>query len=184
MSGIEKGRHDAGCEMQLGVVTRAAPEEAHGRERIVDRVERPDPLCHPAGRMTSRASRFFLVHTRSVRQHQARKLTGGLRTHDLAAEAAIHEKRQTTAMIQVCVRQQNEIDAARLEAERLGVLLTELAPALKQAAIDQNAFAGALDEVTGAGHPASSPVKFNSHCATLRTAKVAAARTAPSNGSG
>src|SRR6516164_4185014 len=147
MSGIEKGRHDGGCEMQLGVVTRAAPEEAHGLERIVDRVERPDPLCHPAGCMTSRASRFFLVHTRSVRQ-------------------------------------QHEIDAARLEAERLGILLTELAPSLIQAAIDQNVFAGALDEVTGAGYPASSPVKFNSHCATPRVAKVAAARTVPSNGSG
>lgn len=40
-------------------------------------------------------------------------------------------------------------------------------PRLEQATIDQNAFPRALDEVTRAGHAASSPVKFDSLFAAL-----------------
>jgi len=59
--------------------------------------------------MTSCAFRLFLVHVRSVRRQP------------------------------VCVRQQDEIDAARFETERPGVLLTELATSLTEAAVNQNA---------------------------------------------
>ena len=48
---------------------------------------------------------------------------------------------------------------AGLEAEGRGVLLVELAPALVQAAIDQEATTVALDHMAGAGDTAVRTVK-------------------------
>lgn len=45
-------------------------------------------------------------------------------------------------MIEMGVRQQDIIDACRIEVERLGILFIELPAALMQAAIDQDPLAG------------------------------------------
>ena len=50
-------------------------------------------------------------------------------------------------MIEVGVRQQHEIDAGRIETEVAGIFLGEIAAALIEPAIDQNAPAGAFDEM-------------------------------------
>ncbi len=77
---------------------------------------------------------------------------------ELAAEAALHEQRRPAAVVEVRVGEQHEVDRRRIEAERLCVLLLDLAPALVQAAIDEHAAIRALEEVAGAGvTPRSAP---------------------------
>jgi hypothetical protein len=50
-------------------------------------------------------------------------------------------------MIEVGVRQQRKIDAGGIETEVAGVFLGERAAALIEPAVDQNAPAGAFDQV-------------------------------------
>ena len=54
-------------------------------------------------------------------------------------------------MIEMGVRQQQEINRRGIEAEVAGVLLVELAAALIEAAVDQHARARAFDKMAGAG---------------------------------
>jgi hypothetical protein len=62
-------------------------------------------------------------------------------------------------MIEMRVREQDKIDAGRIEAEVAGILHSGPAAALIKAAVDQDAFARALDEVTGTGDVAISAMK-------------------------
>ena len=84
---------------------------------------------------------------RGVEHHQPRQFAGCGGGDDLAAEAAFVEQRHTTAMIEMGVSQHQDVDRPRVESERLGVLVVEVAAALEEAAIDQDAFAGGLNQM-------------------------------------
>jgi hypothetical protein len=62
-------------------------------------------------------------------------------------------------MIEVRVRQQHEVDGGRIEPEVAGIIIGDLAAALKQSAVDEDALAGAFDEVARAGHIAIGAMK-------------------------
>ena len=83
----------------------------------------------------------FLLQPGRIEHHQPRQLAGGAGGDDLAAEAALGEQRQPAAMVEMGVGEQHHVDRLRIEAEGLGVVLGELAAALEQAAIDQDALA-------------------------------------------
>ena len=62
-------------------------------------------------------------------------------------------------MVKMRVGQQHKIDGLGRKSERRGVVLVEFAAALKQAAIDQHAPAGAFDQVARSGDVAIRAVK-------------------------
>jgi hypothetical protein len=62
-------------------------------------------------------------------------------------------------MIEVGVGEQHIIDILGIEAERLGILFLELPTTLIQAAIDQDLFARAFDQMAGACHAPIGAVK-------------------------
>ena len=64
-------------------------------------------------------------------------------------------------MIQMGVSQKHDVDAGRIEAERMAVFLLQLAAALIQTAIDQDALARTFDQMTRAGDGARGAVKRN-----------------------
>jgi hypothetical protein len=152
--GVEEGRTDARRDLERLPVTRDAAEVVQHGERIQDRIQRGDRvrvLAAAPGAMRA-AARFFLLQVGGVLHHQARQLARGGGRHDLAAEPAPGQQRQTAAVIQVGMGEQHMIDLRGIEAERLGVLLLQFATALIQAAIDQDAAARAFDHMAGSGH--------------------------------
>ena len=62
-------------------------------------------------------------------------------------------------MIEMGVGQEHKVDALGRKAERRGIIGVEFAAALKQAAIDQHAPAGAFDQVARSGNFAIGAVK-------------------------
>lgn len=66
-------------------------------------------------------------------------------------------------MVQMGVRQQQDVDGGRLEPEGLGVILVQFVTALEHAAVDQDALAGALDKVARARHALGSAVERDLH---------------------
>jgi len=62
---------------------------------------------------------------------------------------ALDEEWQAAAVIEVGVGERDVVDAGSIEAERLGVLLHELTPALVEAAVDQDAPPSTFDQVAG-----------------------------------
>ena len=69
---------------------------------------------------------------------------------DGPAKAQRAQPRQQAAVVDVRVRQQHEVDVARLEGPGREVALARLAPALEHAAVDEEAQAFGFDQETGA----------------------------------
>jgi hypothetical protein len=94
-----------------------------------------------------------------IRRASSRLAAVGGRGDDLALKAAFDQQWNASAMIEVGVRQQQKVDARRIKAEVIGVLFLEFPAALVKAAVNQDAFAGALQQVAGAGHTLCGTVK-------------------------
>ena len=56
---------------------------------------------------------LFLLQETAVREHDAAQLKGRRRAVHLAMKAALHEQRNVAAMIDVCVREHDGVDALR-----------------------------------------------------------------------
>ena len=80
-----------------------------------------------------------------VEHHQPREFARRAGRDDLAAEAALVKQRDAPAMVEMSVGQQKRVDRRGVEAERRRVFVVELAAALEEAAIDENALAAGLD---------------------------------------
>jgi hypothetical protein len=152
MSGVHERRADAGGEIDRLAIAGTPLERLDGLECVSRREQGLRRLVIRAvSRRPMRAwvrIRIRLVLQVSGVQHdQPGELAGGAGRDDLAAKPALGQQRQAPAMIEVGVRQQHDIDAGGIEAEVAGVFLGELAAALKEAAIDQDAPTGAFDEM-------------------------------------
>src|SRR4029077_8394513 len=95
--------------------------------------------------------RIVLRHVRRVRKDDPREVARRGRGDDLAAKAVLHEERQSPTMVEVRVGQQQEVERRRVEAEVGGVFLFEIATALENATIHEQAPPGTLQQVTRAG---------------------------------
>jgi hypothetical protein len=62
-------------------------------------------------------------------------------------------------MIQVRMGQQYVVDAGGIEAEWCGIILVNLATALMEPAVDQDAFPSAFHQMTGTGDTAIGAMK-------------------------
>jgi hypothetical protein len=99
----------------------------------------------------------------SIQHDEACQLARGRRANDLAAKAALNKQRYATAMIEVSVREKEDIDLAGIEAKRPGIFLLDLPASLKHPAIDENAAPGAVHEVARAGDLPAGAVKRQLH---------------------
>ena len=66
-----------------------------------------------------------------IEHDQAGQLARRRGRDDLAAEAALRQERQAPDMIEMSMGEEDEVDALRIEAERPGILLVELAAPLE-----------------------------------------------------
>src|ERR1700745_1516468 len=111
---------------------------------------------------------------RGVEHHQPCELAGGAVRDNFSTKAPLAQQRQSTAMVQMGVRQQDIIDSRRIEANSAGVLRRELTAALKQPAINKDSLARAFHQMTRSGHVAIGTMKAEFQH-TLPTHEVAAA---------
>ncbi len=151
-----------GATSKAHVVVRRAAEElqhVHGVEHGVERLAVAVAAAPPARAAALLAPGVLLLQTGRIEHHQPRQLARGAGGDDLAAEAALGEQRQPPAMVEVGMGQEHEVDRRRLEAEGLGIVLGKLAAALEHAAIDEDALAGALDQMARAGDRAVGAVE-------------------------
>ncbi len=139
MARIVEGRAHPRTDLDRLFVGCRAPEPRHAIGGIDDGVERRRrrgmrlPVV-----MTARFGLLGLQIGR-IQHDQPRQFGGRLGGDDLTLKSPLHQKRQPAAMIEMRMGEQNEVDRARVEAERDGVILIELAAALEQAAIHQDA---------------------------------------------
>ena len=110
-------------------------------------------------------ARVFFLQMGGVEHHQPREFARRAGGDDLAAEAALVQQRHAPAMVEVGVGQQQYVDRRRVEAERRGVFVVEVAAALEEAAVDEDALAAGLDQVARAGDVAIGAVERNLHVA-------------------
>jgi hypothetical protein len=90
---------------------------------------------------------LLLLQVSGVEQDQPGEFAGGARRDDFAVKPALAQQRQPAAMIEMGMRQQHKVDAGGIETKVGGIIEGKLAAALVESAVDQNAPAGALDEV-------------------------------------
>ncbi|HEV2547474.1 MAG TPA: hypothetical protein VGU20_09060 [Stellaceae bacterium] len=109
--------------------------------------------------LTKLPSRLLLLKMRGIEQHEPDKLKRRRCPNHRAAESPADEKRQPSAVVEMGMRQQYAIDRLGIEPERVGILLGQLAAALEQAAVDENAAPQALEHMTGAGNASVGAMK-------------------------
>ncbi len=159
MPGLDEGRGYPGRQSCRLGITDAAAEEIHAVERVEHGIQRLNlrPAIAP-GLFVPPIGLFFL-QTGRIQHHQAGQLAARCGRDDLAAKTARDQQRDAPAMIEMRVRQQQVIDIPGFESERLPVFLLDLAAALIETTVDQDALPGAFHQVTGAGHATGRPMK-------------------------
>src|SRR2546421_686313 len=98
-----------------------------------------------------------------VEDDQSGQIESPARGNHLAAKSSLVEERNAPGVVEMGVGEEDKIDGSRLETEGLGVLVLKLAASLKHAAIDQDALAGAFNEVTGTGDVSGCAVEAEFH---------------------
>ena len=102
----------------------------------------------PAGAAVAVAG-LFLAEVGRVEHHQPCEFAARGGGDDLALEAAAREQGNAPAVVEVGMGQQQVVDGGRVEAEGIGVFLVQFASALVESAVDEDALAGAFDEMAG-----------------------------------
>ena len=109
---------------------------------------------------------FLFLQVRAVGQQQLAEFARGLGTQDLAREALLDQGRKIAGVVQMGMGEQHRIDRGRLDGKLRPVALAQLLVALEQAAIDQDALASGLDQVTRTGDGAGGTEKLQRRLGT------------------
>ena len=168
VTGVDEGRADARRDVERNAVADRPTEAIERREGIDHGVERRRHvalLAAPHRPALALAGVFFL-DVGGIEHDQARQLARRRGRDDLAAKAALRQEREAPDMIEMSVGEEDEVYSPRIEAERPGILLVELAASLELAAIDQHALAGTFDEVARAGDVAVGTMEGELHDST------------------
>ncbi len=178
MPGVVEGHAQPIGDRNGFAVVHAAAETVQRVEHIDQGVERclRRPLA-AALRLPGAPARVLLLQVSRIEQHEAGEVAGRGGGDDLTTKALLHQQRQPPAMIEMRVGKQHEVDATRIEAERLGVLALQRAPALQQAAIDQDALAAGFEQVAGAGDGARGAVERQLHGASFSAGGTGSGRS-------
>ena len=89
--------------------------------------------------MPVRMLRVLFLNVSTVAKNVLRNVQRGRRTPDLPAEASLNELRKVAGVVQMRVRQDDIRDVRNLDRRWIPVHLAQRAPALEQAAINQEA---------------------------------------------
>ena len=164
MSGVNEVCLQAGSQCQGFVVRCVSAEILERVERVEDPVQRFDGfvLTVPGGPAGVTVG-IFLLDMGGVEQNDPCQLVTGGSRDNLSAESTLDEEWQPTAMIEVGMGEEHEIDRSRIETEVLTVLFRQHAPSLIHPTIDQDAPPGGFNEVAGSGHLAVGSVERDLH---------------------
>jgi hypothetical protein len=99
---------------------------------------------------------------RGIEHDQPSQLARRRGRNDLAVKAAL------------CVGEQYKIYALRIKPEVVGIVLGDLAAALIEPAIDEDALAGAVDEVAGTGHVAIGAAELATRVLIMQNGRIVA----------
>ena len=167
---VPEGEFHAGQHLE-GLAIADAVERGQHRFRIRPREKRCD--CAPAATAPALARRTFRVvrgNRGAVKQQDARKVATGCGCENRPAETALVKQWQPTAMIDVRVAQDNRVDFRRVERKRLAVSLAVRYTALYEPAVEQDAVATDLDDVTGPGDLSGCTEELQVHRRLRRSA--------------
>ena len=164
---VRRAQFDAGgAEDVPGVVKDARQTAAKrgGRPVPVNRAEQLDAsqdvvhvverwyACFPSPASFAGLVRcVFHLEVGRVREHEPRDLGGRPRAEDAAGEALADEPRQEAGVVEMRVRQQDEVDRFRVEWERGAIRPILIVHALEEAAVEKKPHAVCLNQVAGAG---------------------------------
>jgi len=127
------------------------------RARRVDRCVERQRRAVPAVLVAVRRARVLLLEVRRVGQHQRTQVLRRRRTKNTAAITTGDQARQIAAVVEVGVRQDDRVEARRIDRKRLPVPQTQLFQSLEQATIDQNRLAANLEQMLRAGDRSGGP---------------------------
>lgn len=148
----------------LLVVDRAQVRKAE--PRLLHRVQRshvPAAPGVPRAIVAVGPLRLLLLDVGGIEQHHAEQVHRRPRRIDRPFVTERHEPRQQAGMVEMCMRQQHEVDRVQVEIQRAHVAERGVAPALEQPAIDQETTGLVPDEGARPRHFACGPVEVQLH---------------------
>jgi len=104
-------------------------------------------------------TRLFLLQTGGIQHDQARKFPAGRGGNDLPGKPPAHQQGNTPAVVKVGMRQEQVVNGRRVKSEFIGIVLFEFAAALVKPAVNKDALAAALKQVTGTGYSLGRTMK-------------------------
>ena len=109
---------------------------------------------------------FTHLNVCAVTQHNIRQIRRRVRAEDFRMKSLLHEKRQSAAMIDVSMTQDDKIDFFRFKRKRETVSLLAFAPSLKHTAVQQKTVPLRFDQMTGTGHAVCCTAEpdFHTYC--------------------
>lgn len=90
---------------------------------------------------------FLFLKASGVRQKNVREVRRGIGADDGTREAALHDCGQEADMVDVCVREEDEVDLPGIDGECLPIFLPESLGPLKEAAVDEDLAASRFQKV-------------------------------------
>jgi len=96
----------------------------------------------------------LFLEVRGILEEDGGEFDGGWIGEDRAAIAVTNEAGKPAGVVEMRVGKDDVIDGCRFDRERLPVALLEIVGALKESAIDKQAFACGFDEIFGTGDTA------------------------------
>src|SRR5207237_930471 len=99
-------------------------------------------------------ARVFLLNVRRIGQHETAQVLCRWCAENPTAVAAGDKTWKVAAVIEVRVRQHDDVERGRLDGQRRPVALAEFLDALEQTAVDQDTAAVELEQMLRSGHGA------------------------------
>ena len=92
-------------------------------------------------------ARVLFLNFRRIGEHQRAEVLGAWRAEHAPPKASSDQSRQVTAVIEVCVRQDQRVNGRRRNRERLPVAIAQFLESLEQAAIDEDSMGAEVEQV-------------------------------------
>ena len=101
----------------------------------------------------------FFHQVRGIREQQSAQFLRRRIGKNRAAEAAAHQARQVTCMVEVSVRKHDPVERSGIFGQGIPVALAQFLAALKQSAVHQQALAICLNQIFRSGDGAGRTEK-------------------------
>ncbi len=145
VAGVDELDVDAGHNRNRPVVADRL-QQGQRPGRIERRVQRERRLVL---RITAaiRVTRVFFLQVRGVGKDEGAQFASAWGAEDSSPEPVCDETGQIAAVIQMCMRQDDSVDASRVDRQRRPIAFTELLQPLKETAIDEHAMIAQVEQM-------------------------------------